>query len=236
MLATYAYTSYLENLAGTFAQEFEFSNVTVTLVDQFAPTIGNGLMSPGPFSPTGGFVVHANSSATVAPTYVATVDDHGNWTFTLAEAEEDIPTFAQENSSGNGDDTATAANNESYAWTFTKAFFTGFSLFGPKNDPRPSCFGMFLSNSATNFVGVPGVDTMAAAGTSYYGISQLSAQAVPNTRTARGGISPSQWLDADDAARLSDAGTFSFLSNADVAMAQAFFQSELPAALSGQCK
>jgi RHS repeat-associated protein len=126
LLATYAYTSYLENLAGTFAQEFEFSNVTVTLVDQFAPTIGNGLMSPGPFPPTGGFVAHANSSVTVAPTYVATVDDHGNWTFTLAEAEEDIPTFAQENSSGNGDDTATAANNgPSWGATFFSTLGNG---------------------------------------------------------------------------------------------------------------
>jgi len=56
---------------------------------------------------------------------------------------------------------AVAANNDSYAWTFTKSFFSGFALFGPKNDPRSSCFGNFAKNSVANFVGIPGVDTVA---------------------------------------------------------------------------
>jgi RHS repeat-associated protein len=129
-----------------------------------------------------------------------------------------------------------AANNDSWAWTATKSFFRDFSVFGPKNDPRPSCFGTFLKDSGANFVGVPGVDTVAAAATAHYGISQSLAQAVPNTRVARGGISPRQWLAADEAARVSNAGKFSLLFNADVAMAQAFFQNELPAALAGECK
>ena len=129
-----------------------------------------------------------------------------------------------------------ATNNDSWLWTATKSFFRDFSVFGPKSDPRPSCFGTFLKDSGANFVGVPGIDTVAAAATAHYGVSQSLAQAVPNTRVARGGISPRQWLAADEAARVSNAGKFSLLFNADLAMAQAFFQSELPAALAGECK
>jgi RHS repeat-associated protein len=133
-------------------------------------------------------------------------------------------------------DTYAMPANNSWAWTFTKSFFSGFTVFGPTNDPRPSCFGSFLKGSAANFVGVPGVDTVAAAATTHYGISQSLAQAVPNTRVARGGLSPRQWLAADEAARVSKAGKFSFWFNADVAMAQALFKNELPAALAGECK
>ena len=129
-----------------------------------------------------------------------------------------------------------AANEDSWSRSFIKSFIGDFSIFGPGNDPRPSCFGNFVKDSVANFAGIPGVDTVAAAATAHYGISQSLAQAVPNTRVARGGISPSQWLAADEASRLSNAGKFSLWFNADVAMAQAFFQNELPAALAGECK
>jgi len=45
-----------------------------------------------------------------------------------------------------------AANNGSYAWNFTKSFFTGFSVLGPNGDPRPSCFGQFLADAGSGFV------------------------------------------------------------------------------------
>ena len=128
-----------------------------------------------------------------------------------------------------------AANNESYAWTFTKAFFKNFSVFGPKNDPRPSCFGNFLKDSAANFVGIPGIDTVAGGAAAYYGVSLSQAQAIPNTRVARGGISPSQWLEADEAARIANAGKFSLALNAVVAEGQAI-ANEVPSALAGECK
>jgi hypothetical protein len=62
------------------------------------------------------------------------------------------------------------------------------------------------------------------------------AQAVPSSRALRGGLSAKQWLSADWAARWSKAGKFGLVLNADAAMAQAFFQNELPNAISGQCK
>jgi RHS repeat-associated protein len=127
------------------------------------------------------------------------------------------------------------ANNDSWGWTLTKSFFSGFTLFGPKNDGRPSCFGNFVKNSVANFVGVPGVDTVAGGAAAYYGLSLSQAQVIPNTRVARGGISPSQWLEADEAARLANAGKFSLAFNAVVAESQAL-ASEVPSALSGECK
>ncbi len=128
-----------------------------------------------------------------------------------------------------------AANNESWFWTAASAFVSGFSVFGPKTDPRPSCFGGFLRDAVTNFVGVPGVDTLAAASSSYYGASQLFAPAVPNLRRLRGGLSASQWIAADEAARVTNAGTFGLVSNLVVSELQAI-GNEVPSALSGGCK
>ena len=67
------------------------------------------------------------------------------------------------------------------------------------------------------------------------GVSLSQAQAIPNTRVARGGISPSQWLEADEASRLANAGKFSLALNAVVAEGQAL-AGEVPSALSGECK
>ncbi len=128
------------------------------------------------------------------------------------------------------------ADNDSWLWAATKSFVRDFSFFGPKNDPRPSCFGNFVKESVGNFVGVPGIDTVAAGAATHYGISLSVAQAVPSSRALRGGLSAKQWLAADEAARVSNAGKFSLWFNADIAMAQAFFQKELPAALAGECK
>jgi len=128
-----------------------------------------------------------------------------------------------------------SANNDSWLWTATKSFFSGFTVFGPKNDPRPSCFGRFLKDSAANFVGVPGLDTVAGGAAAYYGVSLSQAQAIPNTRVARGGISPRQWLEADEAARLTNAGKFSLALNAVVAESQAL-ANQVPSALAGECK
>lgn len=128
-----------------------------------------------------------------------------------------------------------AANNDSWAWTFTKSFFTGFTVFGPKNDPRPSCFGNFLKDSAANFVGIPGIDTVGAGATAYYGVSLSRAQAVPSSRALRGGLSAKQWLRADEAARLTNAGRFSIALNAVIAEGQAIAK-EVPSALAGECK
>ncbi len=176
---------------------------------------------PG-YSVEGGHL-YASSSIKGTP-YWTSPDDM--WHFPSTRVNVDLgPAF-----SGGG------TSSDSWLWTATKSFFTGFSVFGPKKDPRPSCFGNFLKNSGANFVGVPGVDTVGTAATAHYGVSQSLAQAVPNTRALRGGISPKQWLAADEAARVSNAGKFSLLFNADVAMAQAFFQNELPAALAGECK
>ena len=84
-------------------------------------------------------------------------------------------------------------------------------------------------------MGIPGVDTVAGGAAAYYGVSLSQAQAIPNTRVARGGISPSQWLEADEASRLANAGKFSLALNAVVAEGQAL-AGEVPSALSGECK
>lgn len=108
-------------------------------------------------------------------------------------------------------------------------------MFGPKKDPRPSCFGNFLKNSVANFVGIPGADTVGGGAAGYYGASLSQAKAIPNTRVARGGISPRQWLEADEAARIANAGKFSLALNAVVAESQAI-ANEVPSALAGECK
>jgi hypothetical protein len=128
-----------------------------------------------------------------------------------------------------------AANNDSWLWTATKSFFRDFSVFGPKNDPRPSCFGNFAKESIANFAGVPGIDTTAAGAAGYYGISLSMAQAVPSSRALRGGLSAKQWLRADEATRLTNAGKFSLALNAVVAEGQAI-ANEIPSALAGECK
>ena len=84
-------------------------------------------------------------------------------------------------------------------------------------------------------MGFPGIDTVAGGAAGYYGVSLSQAQAIPNTRVARGGISPSQWLEADEAARVAEAGKFSLAFNAVVAEGQAI-SNEVPSALAGECK
>ncbi len=41
----------------------------------------------------------------------------------------------------------------SWLGTATRSFFRDFSVFGPANDPRPSCFGQFLSDTVSGFAG-----------------------------------------------------------------------------------
>ncbi|HEX6502426.1 MAG TPA: RHS repeat-associated core domain-containing protein [Terriglobales bacterium] len=130
--------------------------------------------------------------------------------------------------------TAVGTVSTSWSESFLVSFITDF----PSNFKSGSCFMQFLSNSLKNFAGVPGIDTVTGATAAHYGLSQSMAKSVPNTRVARGGISPRQWLEADEAARLSNSAKFGLWFNADVAMGQALFQKEIPAALSsgGLCQ
>jgi hypothetical protein len=134
-----------------------------------------------------------------------------------------------------GSSTFQYGNSGAMSWTtsFLGSLVTDF----PSNFEPGSCFMQFLSNSIKNFVGLPGIDTVAGTASAHYGFSQLTARAIPNTRVARGGISPRQWLQVDEAGRLSNSAKFGLWFNADVAMGNALFQKEIPAAFSsgGKC-
>ena len=129
------------------------------------------------------------------------------------------------------------ANNGSWAWNFTKSFFRGFSVFGPKNDPRPSCFGQFLADAGSGFVNsfappspspgeIIGVGTAMADYSNEVGI-------VAAEHLAKYGSRISKYTIGEQAG--ARAGLAGLLANADYQGAVALVN-EYGAASSGQCK
>lgn len=130
-----------------------------------------------------------------------------------------------------------AANNGSWAWNFTKSFFTGFSVFGPKSDPRPSCFGQFLADAGSGFVNsfappspspgeIIGVGTAMADYSNEVGI-------VAEQHLAQYGSRISKYTIGEQAG--ARAGLAGLLANADYQGAVALVN-EYGSASSGQCK
>ena len=118
-------------------------------------------------------------------------------------------------------------------WHGTEAFFSGFTVFGPKSDPRPSCFAGFWKNSAQNFVG--NIDTSGAAAATHAALSQLRPAAVPSTKALRGGLSGKQWLARNGTKQASESAAVGVLVNADLSMGQALGD-EIGTAKAGNCK
>ncbi|MGA7078509.1 MAG: FG-GAP-like repeat-containing protein [Terriglobales bacterium] len=130
-----------------------------------------------------------------------------------------------------------APNNGSWAWNFTKSFFTGFSVFGPKSDPRPSCFGQFLADAGSGFVNsfappspspgeIVGVGTAMADYSNEVGI-------VAEQHLAQYGSRISKYTIGEQAG--ARAGLAGLLANADYQGAVALVN-EYGSASSGQCK
>jgi len=117
--------------------------------------------------------------------------------------------------------------------SFATALVQDFSVFGPSKT-KPSCFGNFLKETGSGLVGVPGVETGAAVGGGYYGFSALFGSAPPVSRALRGGMSVNQWISADNAARLSDAGAAGLLYNLTSSGIPALIN-EASSAAAGQC-
>ncbi len=122
-----------------------------------------------------------------------------------------------------------------WAWSFTKSFFGGFTIFGPENDPRPSCFGTFLKDTARNFAGVPNIDTAGTVAAGHYAISQLHPSPVPSSRALRGGLSAKKWIARNEAKQVTRSGAVGLLVNADLAMSQALWN-EVGTVATGNCK
>jgi hypothetical protein len=127
----------------------------------------------------------------------------------------------------------TGGGSGNWGWTFTKSFFQNFSVFGP-DKTKPSCFVNFLKDTATGLAGVPGVDIGAGIGSGYYGLSALFSSAPPVSRALRGGLSVNQWIRADNATRLADAGAVGLLYNLTASGVPALIN-EASAATAGQC-
>jgi len=127
----------------------------------------------------------------------------------------------------------TAGGSNSWGWNFTKSFFKNFSVFGP-DKAKSSCFGNFLKETGTNLVGAPGVDIGAVIGGGYYGLSLLTGSAPPVSRALRGGLSVKQWISAENASLLSNAGAIALLSNLLTSAVPALIN-EASSAGTGQC-
>jgi RHS repeat-associated protein len=135
--------------------------------------------------------------------------------------------------SGNGG----PANNGSWAWNFTKSFFTGFSVFGPKSDPRPSCFGQFLADAGSGFVNSflppsPSPGEIVGVGTAMYDYSN-EVGIVAEQHLAQYGSRISKYTIGEQAG--ARAGLAGLLANADYQGAVALVN-EYGSASSGQCK
>jgi RHS repeat-associated protein len=129
------------------------------------------------------------------------------------------------------------ANNGSWAWNFTKSFFTGFSVFGPKNDPRPSCFGQFLSDAGSGFVNSflppsPSPGEIIGVGTAMYDFPN-EVGIVAEQHLAQYGSRISKYTIGEQAG--ARAGVAGLLANADYQGAVALVN-EYGSASSGQCK
>lgn len=132
-----------------------------------------------------------------------------------------------------------AANNGSgsWAWNFTKSFFTGFSVFGPKSDPRPSCFGQFLADAGSGFVNSflppsPSPGEIVGVGTAMYDFPN-EVGIVAEQHLAQYGSRISKYTIGEQAG--ARAGLAGLLANADYQGAVALVN-EYGAASSGQCK
>jgi RHS repeat-associated protein len=117
--------------------------------------------------------------------------------------------------------------------TFGKAFFTGFSLFGDKNDPRPSCAIQFAKDTVGNFFGYSAFDAGAVAGAAAYQYTPL--QAVPRNLGGRGNLSTKAWLRANQVARVKNAALVGLLVNVIVAEGQSL-ATEVSSASDAACK
>jgi RHS repeat-associated protein len=128
-------------------------------------------------------------------------------------------------------------NNGSWGWNFTKSFFGGFTVFGPKNDPRPSCFGQFLADAGSGFVNsfappgpspgeIVGVTTATLDYANEVGI-------VAEQHLAQYGSRISKYTIGEQAG--ARAGLAGLLANADYQGAVALVN-EYGSASSGQCK
>ncbi len=112
-------------------------------------------------------------------------------------------------------------------------FFKDFSLFGPKNDPRPSCFAAFLKELPANFFGYSGADITGGVATATYILTPPSP--VPPTMALRGGKYALNWIKADNAARAANATGAGLAANLVFAEALAL-GNEIDSALNGNCK
>jgi len=129
------------------------------------------------------------------------------------------------------------ANNGSWAWNFTKSFFTGFSVFGPKSDPRPSCFGQFLTDAGSGFVNSflppsPSPGEIVGVGTAMYDYPN-EVGIVAEQHLAQYGSRISKYTIGEQAG--ARAGLAGLLANADYQGAVALVN-EYGSASSGQCK
>ena len=124
-------------------------------------------------------------------------------------------------------------SSDSWAWTFTKTFFTNFSVFGDNNDPRPSCFVQFAKDAVGNFFGYSGADVAGGVGSATYILTPPSA--VPPTMALRGGKYALNWIKANQAARVANAAKTGLLANLVFAEGLAL-GNEVDSALNGQCK
>jgi hypothetical protein len=112
-------------------------------------------------------------------------------------------------------------------------FFKDFSVFGPKNDPRPSCFARFLKELPRNFFGYSGADITGSVATATYILTPPSP--VPPTMALRGGKYALNWIKADNVARAAKATWAGLAANLVFAETVAL-GNELDSALNGNCK
>lgn len=112
-------------------------------------------------------------------------------------------------------------------------FFKDFSVFGPKNDPRPSCFAGFLKELPGNLFGYSGADITGGVATAAYILTPPSP--VPPTMALRGGKYALNWIKADNVARATRATSAGLAANLVFAEALAL-GNEIDSALSGNCK
>jgi len=112
-------------------------------------------------------------------------------------------------------------------------FFHDFSIFGPKNDPRPSCFANFLKDTASNFIGYSGADVAGGVATATYILTPPAP--VPPTMALRGGKYAANWIKAEAAGRVSTAAWTGLAANLVFAETLAL-GNELDSALNGNCK
>jgi len=129
-----------------------------------------------------------------------------------------------------------ANNGFTWAWSSTKSFLSGFSFFGPKNDPRPSCFGQFLGNTSDGFVGSflppPSMGEIVGVGTATYDYAN-EVGIVAQQHLVQYGSRISNYTIGEQAAVR--AGTAGLLANLDYQAGVAVLN-EWGASSSGQCK